>query len=202
MKQFLLFLSWVAVPGLTPALAQPGYFGPEPWRPTGSFGGGFATPVNPLASRLDTGWNIAGGIGVTQNYFGVTVDAMLNDFGINRRTLAQVGARSGTQKFWAVTVDPAFHVNDRGPLDFYVIGGGGLYGRYTKYRASSNAAGPGFDLVSSQQILRPGVNLGAGFAFSLSEYSHIKIFAEARYHRMFTPGTDASFIPVTFGVRF
>jgi len=126
MKQFLLFLSLVVVLGLTPALAQPGYFGPEPWRPTGSFGGGFATPVNPLANRLNTGWNMAGGIGVTQNYFGVTVDAMFNDFGINSRTLAQVGARSGSQKFWAVTVDPTFHVNDRGPLDFYVIGGAGF----------------------------------------------------------------------------
>lgn len=196
MKQFLLFLSLAAVP----ALAQPGYFGSEPWRPTGSFGVGFATPVNPLANRLDTGWNIAGGIGVTQNYFGVTVDAMLNDFGINSRTLAQVGARSGSQKYWAVTVDPTFHVNDRGPLDFYVIGGGGLYGRYTRYRAS--AARPGFDLVSSEQILRPGVNLGAGFAFNLSDRSNIKIFAEARYHHMFTPGTDASFIPVTVGIRF
>ena len=197
MKQFLLFLSLCAVP----ALAQPGYFGSEPWRPTGSFGVGFSAPVNPLANRLNTGWNIAGGIGVTRNYFGVTVDAMFNDFGINRRTLSQVGARSGSQKFWAVTVDPTFHVNDRGPLDFYVIGGGGLYGRYTKYRASS-AARSGFDLVSSDQILRPGVNLGAGFAFSLSEYSNIKIFAEARYHRMFTPGSDASFIPVTVGIRF
>ena len=197
MKQILLFLSLAAVP----ALAQPGYFGSEPWRPTGSFGVGVSAPVNPLANRLNTGWNIAGGIGVTRNYFGVTADAMFNDFGINSRTLAQVGARSGSQKFWAVTVDPTFHVNDRGPLDFYVIGGGGLYGRYTKYRAAS-AARSGFDLVSSEQILRPGVNLGAGFAFSLSQYSNIKFFAEARYHRMFTPGADASFIPVTVGIRF
>jgi len=197
MKQILLILSLSAVP----ALAQGPYFGSEPWRPTGSFGGGFSTPVNPLANRLDTGWNIAGGIGVTSNYFGVTLDGMLNDFGINGRTLAQAGARTGSQKYWAVTVDPAFHVNDRGPLDFYVIGGAGLYGRYTKYRASSGSRS-GFDLVSSDQILRPGVNLGAGFAFNLSEQSNIKFFAEARYHRMFVAGADASFIPVTVGIRF
>lgn len=196
MKQFLLLLSLAVVP----AAAQPGYFGPEPLRPTGSFGAGFSTPVNPLANRLNTGWNLAGGIGVTQTYLGVTVDAMLNDFGINRRTLNQVGARSGSQMFWAVTVDPIFHVNDRGPLDFYVTGGGGLYGRYTKYRAS--AANSGFDLVRSEQILRPGVNLGAGFAFSLSDQSNIKLFVEARYHRMFTPGPASSFIPVTVGIRF
>lgn len=198
MKQILLLLSLAVVP----ALAQPGYFGPEPWRPTGSFGVGFSAPVNPLANRLNTGWNVAGGVGVTRDYLGVTVDAMLNDFGISSGTLKQVGARSGSQKYWAVTVDPTLHVNDRGPLDFYVIGGAGLYGRYTKYRASSNAAGPGFELVRSEQILRPGVNLGAGFAFNLSDHSNIKVFAEARYHHMFTPGTDASFIPVTVGIRF
>lgn len=196
MKQFLLLLSLAVVPGS----AQPGYFGPEPFRPTGSFGVGFSSPVNPLANRLNTGWNLAGGVGVTQTYVGVNVDAMLNDFGVNGRTLAQVGARSGTQKFWALTVDPIFHVNDRGPLDFYVTGGGGLYGRYTKYRAS--AANTGFDLVRSEQILRPGVNLGAGFAFNLSYQSNIKLFVEARYHRMFTPGTASSFIPVTVGIRF
>jgi len=56
--------------------------------------------------------------------------------------------------------------------------------------------------MRSEEILRPGVNLGAGFAFNLSDSSNIKFFAEARYHRMFTPGTDASFIPVTLGIRF
>src|SRR4051812_45315568 len=78
MKQFLLLLTLAVVP----ALAQPDYYDYEPWRPTGSFGVGFSSPVNPLANRLNTGWNVAGGVGVTQNYFGVTVDAMLNDFGI------------------------------------------------------------------------------------------------------------------------
>lgn len=197
MKQFLLLFSLAVLP----AVAQPGYFGSEPWRPTGSFGVGVSAPVNPLANRLNTGWNLAGGIGVTQNYFGVTVDGMFNDFGITRTTLAQVGARTGHQRYWAVTVDPTFHINDRGPLDFYIIGGGGLYGRYTKYRAESSSRS-GFDLVRSEQILRPGVNLGAGFAFSLNDRSNIKVFAEARYHYMFTPGTDASFIPVTVGIRF
>src|SRR5438105_14598939 len=102
MKRFLLFVSLAAVP----ALAQPGYFGSEPLRPTGFFGVGFSSPVNPLANRLDTGWNLAGGIGVTQAYVGVTVDAMFSDFGINHATLVQAGARNGSQKYWAVTVDP------------------------------------------------------------------------------------------------
>jgi hypothetical protein len=201
MKQFLLFLAMAVMP----ASAQWGYFGSEPLRPTGFFGVGFSTPVNPLANRLDAGWNLAGGMGVTQTYVGVTVDAMFNDFGITHAALVQARARSGSQKYWALTVDPIFHVNDRGPVDFYVSGGAGLYGRITKYRASSTAIGPGFgqfDLVSSDQLYRPGVNLGVGFAFNLSDRSNIKIFAEARYHHMFTPGSASSFIPVTVGVRF
>src|SRR5258708_6682250 len=94
MKQFLLFLCLAAVPALA---HPPGYFGSEPWRPTGFFGVGFSTPVIPLPNRLNTGWNVAGGIGVTRNYFGVTVDAMLNDFGISRGTLAQVGPAAGVK---------------------------------------------------------------------------------------------------------
>jgi len=40
---------------------------------------------------------------------------------------------------------------------------------------------------------------GVGFAFHVGY--QIKIFAEARYHYMFTH-SGSSFIPVSFGVRF
>jgi len=127
------------------------------------------------------------------------VDAMLNNFGFTHDALLRAGARGGSQRYWALTVDPIFHVNERGPVDFYLTGGGGLYSQITKYRAS---AGGGYDLISSRTICKPGVNGGAGFAYSLGYRSNIKIFAEARYHHMFTRGSGASLIPVTVGVRF
>ena len=199
--RFLFFIMLVVLP----ASAQPGPFGPPPARPTGFLGAGFATPVNPLATRLDAGWHLSGGIGVTQEYVGIMLDAMFTDFGITHSALVREGAARGSQKYWAVTVDPIFHVNQRGPIDFYVTGGGGVYGQHSTFRVRSAPPGQSsrsYDLISSNTIYKPGVNGGAGFSFNLSYDSDIKVFAEARYHRMFMRGSDAGFIPVTIGVRF
>jgi hypothetical protein len=201
MKRLFLIL----VVAVLPASAQWRHFSYRPARPTGYFGVGFSTPANPVANRLNEGWNLAGGVGVTKGYVGIMVDAMFNDFGFTDTALARAGALKGSQRYWAVTVDPVFHVNERGPVDFYLTGGGGLYGRRTQYRALSDLTGRSpvqYDLISSDTIYKPGVNGGAGFSFRLDERSNIKVFAEARYHHMFTRGSGASFIPVTVGIRF
>jgi len=201
MKGFLLFIIVTALP----ASAQWRHFGSSLTRPEGFFGVGVATPVNPLATRLDAGWNLAGGIGVTHSYVGIMLDAMFTDFGINQAALVRAGARSGSQKYWALTVHPIYHVNERGPLDFYITGGGGIYSRITEYRAPSALIRQNsgrYDLISSDRLYKPGVNAGVGFSFNLPDYSKIKIFAEARYHHMFTRGSGASLIPITLGVRF
>jgi hypothetical protein len=201
MKRLIIF----AILAVLPVSAQWRRFGQRSARPTGYLGGGLSTATNPVATRLNAGWNLAGGIGVTRGSAGIMVDAMLSDFGINHDALVRAGARRGSQKYWALTVDPIFHVNERGPVDFYVTGGGGLYGRTTKYRASSGLVGQDsgrYDLISSDTIYKPGVNGGAGFSYSLDNRSNIKIFTEARYHRMFTRGSGASLVPVTVGIRF
>src|SRR4051812_529989 len=99
MKQILLTLIVIALP----AQAQWRRFGSNEAHPTGFFGVGFASPINPLATRLDPGWNLNGGVGVTNNWVGLMLDAMYTDFGINRRTLDRVGVPRGDQKYWAVT---------------------------------------------------------------------------------------------------
>jgi hypothetical protein len=117
----------------------------------------------------------------------------------------QAGARVGSQKYWALTVGPIVHVNERGPVDFYLTGGLGIYSQITKFKTSAELIGPysgHYDLTSSETIHEPGVNGGVGFAYSLGGRNNMKLFAEARYHRMFTPGSGASFMPVTLGVRF
>src|SRR5262249_3166369 len=149
-----------------PAAAQWRHFGREPIRPTGFFGVGFTTPVNPLATKLDAGWNLAGGVGITSDYVGINLDAMFTDFGINRPTLLRAGFPSRSQRYWASTADPIFHVNPRGPVDFYITGGGGIYSQITQYRLRSGFRGPFSDLddlVGSYTLYKPGVNGGAGF---------------------------------------
>jgi hypothetical protein len=202
MKRFLLVLIVVVVP----ASAQWRHFGRPSFQstePTGYIGIGIAQPVNPLANRLNTGFTLAGGVGVTQPYAGVMFDVMFSDLGINDANLLLTGARRGNQKYWSFTVDPVLHVNPRGPVDFYITGGGGLYGQNTKLKTTF--VGPqnsGFDLTRSDTVYGPGVNGGAGFSFGLSDRSRVKFFTEARYHHMFLQGRDADLIPVTVGVRF
>ncbi len=200
MNRLLLILLLASAP----ASAQWRHFGTDQTRLTGYFGAGFATPVNPLGRRLDPGWSIGGGVGVTNNYIGLMLDAMFVDFGINRSTLIQVGAPRGDQKYWALTANPVFHVNERGPVDFYVTAGGGLYSQIVEYRTGYR--GDPFygydDLLGSYTLYRAGVDGGAGFSFRLGYGNNIKFFAEARYHHMFTRGSGASFVPVTLGIRF
>jgi hypothetical protein len=186
-----------------PLSAQWHHFGEA--RPTGFFGVGATAPVNPAARQLDTGWGFTGGIGVVKQYVGLNLDFMFNDFGLNRATLRNTGATHGSQKFWALTADPVFHVNPRGPIDFYVTAGGGLYSRITTLRAFSGFGGPfgeAEEVRGSFTSYKPGVDGGAGFAFNLGYTNRVKIFVEARYHRMFTSGFATSFVPVTVGVSF
>jgi Outer membrane protein beta-barrel domain len=184
---------------LFPAAAQWRHFGEEPLRPTGFFGVGFSAPVNPIARNLDPGWNLAGGVGLVKKYVGVTFDATFSDFGINHSALQRVRAADGSQRYWALTVDPMVHVNPRGPVDFYITGGGGLYSQVTDYRFRG-----GFrdDFSFSNSIYKGGVNGGVGFQFRPDRRSHLNIFIEARYHHMFTGRSGASFVPITAGVRF
>jgi hypothetical protein len=128
------------------------------------------------------------------------VDFLAAGLGINHAALVRQGAQHGSQKYWAVTLDPIVHINERGPADFYLTGGAGIYGQLTKYRVPAGSASQ-YDLIRTENFYRPGVNGGAGFAFNLGE-QRLKVFLEARYHHLFTPGAGASLIPVTIGVRF
>lgn len=200
MKRIFILLLIAAAP----AFAQWRHFGDET-RATGFFGLSAAAPVNPIARQLDTGWGFTGGVGLTRDYFGVLADFTFADFGINDQTLHQAGATRGSQKFWALTIDPVVHVNQRGPVDFYITGGGGLYGRVTTLRAPGGFTGPFYgadEVVGSYTAYKPGVDAGAGFAFNVGYTNSVKVFIEARYHHMFTTEPGASFIPVTIGVRF
>ncbi len=199
MKKTLLFL----VVASLPAAAQWRHFGAERPRLSGSIGLGFSQPLNPLAESLDTGWNISGGLGVTHGYFGIMVDGMFTSFGINRDVLDFYGASSGRQRYFAATVDPIIHVNPKGPVDFYITGGGGLYAITTRYGFGGGGLfAPGGEFVDSQTVYKSGVNGGCGFSFGTGRRGSVRFFTEARFHHVFTRGYETNFVPVTVGIRF
>jgi hypothetical protein len=198
MKQTLLFLLIASLP----AAAQWRHFGSDRARPTGYIGAGFSQPVNPLAESLKTGWNLSGGVGVSGRYLGIMVDGMFSDFGINRRALDFAAADTGHQRYFAVTLDPVFHVNSKGPIDFYITGGAGLYAITTTYGLGFDSLLPGNEINSSRTLYKGGVNAGCGFTFGAGHGGAVKLFTEARIHHVFTRGFETNIVPVTVGVRF
>ena len=73
----------------------------------------------------------------------------------------------------------------------FLIGGLGVY------RLKASAKFDGVDISDSQTKF--GINAGGGFSFNLSGF---ETFVEARYHSVFTEGSNTSFIPISFGFKF
>jgi hypothetical protein len=179
-------------------------------------GSGFTTPVGGTGRNLDIGWNVGAGVGVNfSQWVGLMVQADYNRMGINSSTLSNIGFPGGDVNIFSATLDPIVHLTPRSHFDLYVIGGGGLYRQTQEFTAPSVATVAGFDpffgfyqvavpttqLLSSYTVNKPGVNVGAGIA--LGTKWHGKLFAEARYNRIFiNSSTRTDYIPVTFGFRF
>jgi len=181
-----------------------------------NIGGGFTQGVGGTGRRLDPGWNFDAGAGFNLHpYFGIMAQLNFNQMDVNSGTLNAIGVPGGNVRQWSLTLDPVIHTNPRGPVDFYLIGGGGLYQRTQEFTRPTTAVLTGFDpyfgfyrfgvpadqVISSYTVNKPGVNGGAGLSFGTKW--HVKFYAEARYHRMFL-GNDrhSDLLPVTFGLRW
>ena len=73
----------------------------------------------------------------------------------------------------------------------YAIGGLGIY----RLKFSGSVAG--FDVSDTQTKF--GINVGGGFTFNLSGF---ETFVEARFHSVFTEGSNTNFLPISFGFKF
>jgi hypothetical protein len=177
-------------------------------------GAGFTEPIGTAGRYLDVGWNAQAGAGYNFNsYLSAMLDFNFNNMGIDSGTLSNLGAPGGNTHIWSFTLDPVVHLNHKGPVDFYLVGGGGIYHRYDQLTAPTVGFGPvvtpfgffnapiaGETVLASYSINKPGFDAGAGVSFGTRW--HAKFYAEARYNRMFSNGPDTDFIPVTFGVRW
>lgn len=189
-------------------LAAGGLYAQEVSPVTFSLGAGFTEPIGTQGRYTDVGWNLQGGVGFNFNsHIGAMIDANYNSMGINSTTLGNLGTSGGNVNVVSFTLDPILHVHQKGRVDMYLIGGGGLYHRWDDLTNPGSGGflpgGFGFfgnQVVSSYSINKPGFDAGAGF--SVGTKWHGKFFAEARYNRMFTSPSPTDFIPVTFGFRW
>jgi opacity protein-like surface antigen len=210
MKPIASFITVCCLAAL-PALAQPSFL-------TGYVGAGFTEPLNPLGSHLDTGWNISAGAGTNFNpHFGLMLDFLYDHNDINSTSLQNIGAPNGDMHLFAFSLNPVVHLAPKeSPVDVYITGGGGVYHRTIEFTqptlVGTTFFSPWFgfypgviaanQVIGSFTVVKPGFNVGAGAEFRLGS-SHTKLFAEARYHRMFiTNSIDTTILPVTFGVRW
>jgi hypothetical protein len=179
-----------------------------------NIGGGFTQPVGTLGRYTNQGWDLQAGSGYNfLPYFGTMLDFNFNSLGINSGTATNLGIPGGTETVWSFTLDPVVHLHPFGRIDPYVIGGGGIYHRADKLtkpadgflpvsspNAMFNSPLVGDPLEHYYSVNKPGIDIGAGISFG-TKY-RAKIYAEARYNRMFVRGADTDFIPVNFGVRW
>ncbi|HUA21590.1 MAG TPA: outer membrane beta-barrel protein [Bryobacteraceae bacterium] len=178
-------------------------------RLTYDFGAGFTQTVGTTGKNLDQGWNVEGG--PTYNlmpFLGVKLDLGYNSFGVNSATLSNLGLQNGNFNVFSATVDPIVRLHPRGRIDPYFIGGYGVYHYTQSFTAPSGAALTAFSpffggfLANSYSATHGGVNGGAGVELALK--GRWKIFAEARYDRIFLEGVQhhIDYVPVSFGFRF
>lgn len=179
--------------------------------------GGFTQPVGNTGRHVDEGWNIQGGAGYNfSSYLGAKIQLDYNSFGINSATLQRIGFPGGDVHVFSATIDPIVHLNPHGRVDFYLIGGGGLYHRTQQFTQPSVATFTAFDpffggffpitvptteILASYSVNKPGINAGAGVEFG--NRWHGRFFAESRYDRIFMGnGEHSDYIPVSFGFRW
>ena len=183
-----------------------------------SAGTGFSIPVQAAGSSLNTGWNLdfRGGLNAGSQ-LDTDLDFNYDHFGLNSAALARFGEPGGSISVWSLTFQPVLHLLPRrSTANAYLTGGFGVYDRnLTLTRPSvltSIVCDPFFgcypvayganQIVASFSTVKPGFNMGTGLEFGIHD-SRAKLFAEARYQRMFTTrGNDLSYVPVTFGIRW
>ena len=181
-------------------------------------GGGFTEPVRYSDGRLDTGFNVTTGAGVNLvPNLGVMAEFGYNQLGVSSAILNAVGAPGGSARIYSVTLQPIVRFNPRGRFDAYLVGGGGYYRRTVEFTAPTVTTATAFDpfygaffpvAVPATAVLdsfsqnKGGLNIGGGVSVRVRADSNAKVYAETRYHYIYTSPIRTSILPVTFGLRW
>ncbi len=183
-----------------------------------SFGGGPTIPAKYTGRRFDTGYNFTAGVGMHPvRAFGVMAEFGYYRNGINSTQLSAIGVPGGGSRIYSLTLNPMVHLVPSGRFDVYLVGGGGYYRRTVELTSPSSAITTGFDPyygfffpveVATTNVLgsvtqnKAGWNAGAGIAVRLGEDSRATLFAESRYHYIYTTPVRTAMLPVTLGFRW
>jgi len=152
-----------------------------------SLGGGIDAPLGTFNDGFKTGFHGLAGVSFIPpaSPVGIQVDGTYSQYSddtpadIKRQLI--YGTANVVWKFPTAEAS-MFHP--------YLIGGGGVYN--SKLKGNDVLSGTG-------SVTKFGINAGAGFDIKAGAAG---LFAEGRFHDVFTNGNNLKFIPITVGVRF
>ena len=153
-----------------------------------SIGGGIDMPLGDFDDAAKTGWHGLAAVTFTPATWPVGIQIDGNYARFPDDTPLDLNAQ---MIFGTGNLVYRFSTSPESTFRPYLIGGGGVY----NLKQTGNDVPSGFDNSSTKF----GLNGGAGFDIKAGGAS---LFAEARFHNVFTSGSNTNFLPITVGVRF
>jgi len=152
-----------------------------------SVGGGLDMPLGDFDDAAKTGWHGLAAVTFTPAAWpvGIQIDGNYARFPDDSPLDQNLQMIFGTGN-----IVYRFQTSPESTLRPYLIGGGGVY----------NLKATGSDVPdNTDSSTKFGINGGAGFDIKAGGAS---LFAEARFHNVFTDNNNTNFLPITVGVRF
>jgi len=181
---------------------------------TAEAGAGFSFPVGTIANHAKNGFHFAAAGGPRLNQrWSITLDFSLHYMDAKNlpRTDTTDLSLGSMVRTCALTVNPVYEFIKQERFSSYATGGYGLYNRTLLLAAPGPLQAsirdefwnvsiivPEQTITGDRSVYKGGYNVGGGVTFG----PHVKLFAEARYHHMFTSKGATEFFPVTFGIRW
>jgi hypothetical protein len=186
-------------------------------------GGGANAPIGNDQPVITWGGNFTVGAGYKfSDRLSALLEYQFMDNKLPGGLIADAGAEGGHAHIWSFTVDPVVDLFPKARNDVYVTGGGGFYRKVTSFTDPEDVeecsyffCGVGVEnvVVGHFSSNQGGLNIGVGITHKIGDRSmgdsRMKLFAEARYLWINTPGINQTnglgtteLIPVTLGVRF
>jgi opacity protein-like surface antigen len=183
-------------------------------------GGGLDEPFFTTKTNLSLGWNAQGGVGYNfTRHLTIMAEIEYDQFHITNKALNTLGTPQGYPgghlKNESITIDPVWHFHPKGSWDVYAIGGGGAFSRTQSLIrptvATATGTNPFFGFNTpgypssvtalDYTVHKPGLDVG--FGMSIKVAWNFKLYAEAKYNRVFAGSLGhMDYMPVSIGVRW
>jgi hypothetical protein len=188
-------------------------------------GGGFNGPIGNDTSSSSGGpfitwggnFTVGGGLHFNK-YLSMLAEYQFIGDKLPGSFIAEVGTQGGNAHIWSFTLAPVVDLFPKRTNSIYVTGGGGFYRKVTNFTNPEDVEYCDYycEIYSQNETVyhfssnQGGMNLGFGITHRLGGVDgKAKLFAEARYLFLDTPGINSTtgtgtteLIPVTFGVRW